>query len=281
MRNRVRFCGERCEGRARRSRAGRTRQHRVGHRLGGRRSRPRLRRCREGARPAGRQAGVPGVAPGGARFCGAPSPPRHQVRVQPAGRRHRRHHARSGRSVEARLQSAARGRPRRAVARRPRREERARPRCGRRHPRHRRRRAESVSRLPGPCRRRRRPGRDDLRAIASAEDQVRPQGGRRHHGAGVDPRRSRRHRHRRADAALQVARAALLVSHHLSGADGTDPRQDPPAAWTPRRRRPRSGRRRRISSAGSTRIGCWSPAPTCDRRRRASATSSSCSGPVS
>ena len=100
---------------------------------------------------------------------------------------------------------------------------------------------ESLSRLPRPCRRSRRPRRDDLRAIAGAEDHVRPPEGRRHHGCRVDSRRSRGHRHRSADAALQVAGAAFLVSNHLSGDDGTGPREDPPAAWTPRRRRARSG----------------------------------------
>ena len=144
----------------------------------------------------GGPAGVSGVAASGARFCRAASPPRHQVRVHAAGRRHRRDHARSGRSVEARSQSAARRRPRRAAARRARREERARPRCGRRHPRQRRRRARSLSRLPRPCGRSRRPRRDDLRAIAGAEDHVRPPEGRRHHGWRVDSRRSRGHRHR-------------------------------------------------------------------------------------
>ena len=169
-------------------------------------------RRRKSARPARRAPRLAVLAARGARFHRAHPPPRHEMPARAARHAARRGHPRAGSPAEARTARRAR-RPAstrrwstRAVF------AEVGVNASGRHSHARRRHARSVPCGPRPRRRRadrgaqifertaaRRGSRSDRRTV-----DVSPR--RRHHPDEPD-----RHRHGRADRALQVARPALLV----------------------------------------------------------------------
>ena len=230
LRDGVRLRRRRRQGRARGGRADRPRQQRVVRRLDFGRPGRAVRGSRKGARRARRPPRVARLASSRARLRRPAPAARREVLPRRAARGDRRRHARSGRAPDARAAGAAQGRPRRPDSQGVRDQERARAGRGRRPAREGRRDGRSVSRLPRACRGGGAARRRAVRALAGTKGDLQSQDRGSVHRRRQHPDEPRRRRHRDADAALQVACAALLVSHHVSHADGTGGREDSPAS---------------------------------------------------